>query len=152
LAALALPRRLFLRFSGYLQLTAIGVIIGVYFLQPGFGGLNDLTIGAIGRAIQWLPSYCFLALYQQLNGSLHPALQPLAQRAWMGLASVAFGTVVVYTLSYWRTLRQIAEEPDIVSGASRLGRSGRLSWLPRFGSQAQTAIGQFSLRTIARSR
>ena len=87
LAALILPRRLFLRLSGYLQLAAICVIVGVYFLQPGFGGLDDLTIGSIWRAIQWLPSYWFLALYQQLNGSLHPALEPLARRAWIGLAA-----------------------------------------------------------------
>ncbi|MGD0302572.1 MAG: hypothetical protein ABSE86_36340 [Bryobacteraceae bacterium] len=141
-----LPRRLFLRLSGYLQMTAFCLIVGVYFLQPGFGGLDDLTIGSIGRLIQWLPSYWFLALYQQLNGSMHPALGPLARRAWIGLALVVFGAAVVYTLSYWRTLRKIVEEPDIVPG------SLRLRWLPRFGSQPQTAIGQFTVRTLGRSR
>ncbi|MDQ2711097.1 MAG: beta-lactamase family protein [Acidobacteriota bacterium] len=146
LAALLFPRRLFLRLSGYLQLAAICVIVGVYFLQPGFGGLDELTIGSIGRVIQWLPSYCFLALYQQLNGSMHPALEPMARRAWTGLAAVVCGTAVAYTLSYWRTLRKIVEEPDLVPGPPRLG------WLPRFGNQAQTAIGQFSVRTLARSR
>jgi hypothetical protein len=49
-------------------------------------------------------------------------------------------------VSYWRTLRKIVEEPDIVPGSLRLG------WLPRFGSQPQTAIGQFSVRTLGRSR
>src|SRR5262249_8608127 len=88
LAALALAGRLFLRVSGYLQLTAICLIMGVYFLQPGFGGLDGLTIVLIGRLIQWLPSYWFLALYQQLNGSMHPALEPLARHAWRGLAGV----------------------------------------------------------------
>lgn len=146
LAALALPRRRFLRLSGYLQLAAICLIMGVYFLQPGFGGLDGLTIGLIGRVIQWLPSYWFLALYQQLNGSMHPALEPLARHAWRGLAGVMCLTLVAYTLSYWRTLRQIVEEPDIVPGSRRWG------WLPRFGNQAQTAIGQFSVRTLARSR
>ncbi len=146
LAALVLPRWVFLRLSGYLQLAAICLIIGVYFLQPGFGGLDDLTIGSIGRAIQWLPSYCFLALYQQLNGSMHPALEPMASRAWIGLAAVVCGAPVVYTLSYWRTLRKIVEEPDIVRGSPRFG------WLPRFGNQTQTAIGQFSVRTLVRSR
>jgi hypothetical protein len=146
LAALVLPRRLFLRFSGSLQLAAVGLIVGVYFLQPGFGGLSDLNIGSIRRVVQWLPSYWLLALYQQLNGSMHPALAPLARRASMGLADVVCGAAVVYTFSYWRTLRQIVEEPDIAPGARRW------RWLPRFGNQAQTAIGQFSLRTIARSR
>jgi hypothetical protein len=77
---------------------------------------------------------------------MHPALEPLARRAWMALAGVVCLTPVVYTLSYWRTLRQIVEEPDIVPG------SRRWDWLPRFGDQAQTAIGQFSVRTLARSR
>ena len=146
LAAQLLPRRLFLRLSGYLQLAAIGVIVGVYFLQPGFGGLDDLAVGSIWRAIQWLPSYWFLALYQQLNGSMHPMLEPLARRAWIGLAGVVIVAAVSYTLSYWRTLRKIVEEPDITPG------SPRLSWLPRFGTQHQTAIGQFSVRTLARSK
>jgi CubicO group peptidase (beta-lactamase class C family) len=146
LAAQILPRRLFLRVSGYLQLAAICLIMGVYFLQPGFGGLDDLTTGSILHLIQWLPSYWFLALYEQLNGSLHPMLEPLARRAWLGLAGVVCVAAVAYTLSYWRTLRKIVEEPDIVPG------SRRRSWLPRFGSQAQTAIGQFSVRTLARSK
>jgi CubicO group peptidase (beta-lactamase class C family) len=144
LAALALPRRRFLRLSGYLQLAAIGLIVGVYFLQPGFAGLN--TINSIGRVIQKLPSYWFLALYQQLNGSMHPALEPLVRRAWMALAVVVCLTPVVYTLSYWRTLRLIVEEPDIVPG------SRRWRWLPPFGNQGQTAIAQFSVRTLSRSR
>ena len=146
LAAQVLPRRLFLRLSGYLQMAAFCLIIGVYFLQPGFGGLDDLSINSMARVIQWLPSYWFLALYQQLNGSLHPALEPLAQRAWMGLAGVVCGAAVVYTLSYWRTLRKIVEEPDIVPG------SLRLRWLPPFGTQPRTAIGQFTIRTLGRSR
>ena len=146
LAAQVLPRRLFLRVSGYLQLAAIAVITGVYFLQPGFGGLDDLAFNSIWRTIQWLPSYWFLGLYEQLNGSMHPALAPLARRAWIGLAVVVCGTAVVYTLSYWQTLRKIVEEPDIAPG------SRRFRWLPSFGSQPQTAIGQFSVRTMARSK
>ena len=43
LAALLLPRRVFLRVSGYLQLAGIGLVVGVYFFQPGFGGLDDLS-------------------------------------------------------------------------------------------------------------
>jgi CubicO group peptidase (beta-lactamase class C family) len=146
LAAQILPRRLFLRASGYLQLAAICVIMGVYFLQPGFGGLDDLTRDSIWRAIHWLPSYWFLALYEQLNGSLHPMLEPMARRAWIGLATVVCVAAVTYTLSYWRTLRKIVEEPDIGPGSPRFG------WLPRFGDQSQTAIGQFSVRTMARSK
>jgi len=45
-----------------------------------------------------------------------------------------------------RTLRKIVEEPEITPGSRSLG------WLPRFGDRIQTAIGQFSVRTLARSR
>ncbi len=141
-----LPRRLFLRVSGYLQLAIFVTIVGVYFFQPGFGGLNDLTFGSVFRMIQWLPSYWFLALYQQLNGTMHPALEPLAHRAWTGLVCVVCGTAIVYSLSYWRTLRRIPEDPDIGPGRVRSG------WLPRFGTRPQTAIGQFSVRALMRSR
>ncbi|MBI4909175.1 MAG: beta-lactamase family protein [Acidobacteria bacterium] len=146
LAAQVLPRWLFLRASGFLQMMAFCIIMAVYFLQPGLGGLNDLTVSTTWRVIHLLPSYWFLGLYQQCNGTLHPALAPLASRAWIGLSVVICVTAAAYALAYWRTLRQIVEEPDIVPGARRLG------WLPRFGGNVQTAIGQFSIRTLVRSR
>src|SRR5438094_713336 len=108
--------------------------------------MGDFVFGSAGRMMQWLPSYWFLALYQKLNGSMHPALEPLARRAWIGLAVVLCGTPVVYALSYWRMLGRIVEDPDIVPGSRQWG------WLPRFGNQAQDAIGQFSVRTLVRSR
>ena len=52
---------------------------------------------------------------------MHPALEPLARRAWMGLAGVVCGAAAVYALSYWRTLRKIVEEPDIAPGSPRFG-------------------------------
>src|SRR5260370_27577041 len=77
---------------------------------------------------------------------MHLALAPLARRAWMELAVALGGTAVAYTLSYLRTLRRIVEEPDITPGLRRL------VWLPGFGNRMQTGMGQFSVRTLARSR
>ena len=145
-AALLLPRRTFVRLSGYLQMLVIAVLVGVYFFQPGFSGLDDLSSNAIFQLIRWLPSYWFLGMYQQINGSMHPVLGLLAYRAWVGLAGVVCGTAFVYALSYWRMLRRIVEDPDIVPVKVRL------KWLPPFGSQPQTAIGQFSVRALLRSR
>jgi hypothetical protein len=90
------------------------------------------------------PSYWFLGLFQQWNGS--PALAVLARRAWIGLAVALSSTAAAYALSYFRTLRKIVEEPDIVGGA----RSG--TWLPRMGNALETALVQFSVRTLLRSR
>jgi hypothetical protein len=69
----------------------------------------------------------------------------LARPAWIGLAVAVAGTIVAYALAYLRTLRRIAEEPDITPAAARL------RWLPRFGSAVPTAIVQFSVRTLSRS-
>ena len=146
LAAQVLPRRLFLRVSGILQLGAFCLFVCGYFLQPVFGGLSSLSAPEIRRLLFWVPSYWFLGLFHELNGSMHPALAPLARQAWTGLAVAVGGTAVAYTLSYLRTLRRIVEEPDITPGLRRLGR------LPRFGNRMQTAIGQFSVSTLARSR
>ena len=84
LAAQVLPRRLFLRVSGFLQLAAFCLFVCGYFLQPVFGGLASLTAPEIRRLLRWMPSYWFLGLFHQLNGSMHPALAPLARRAWIG--------------------------------------------------------------------
>jgi CubicO group peptidase (beta-lactamase class C family) len=144
IAAEMLPRRLFLRASSFLQLAAFCVIVCVYFMEPLFVTGSNLMEANGDGLLSWSPSYWFLGLFQQLNGS--PALAPLARRAWIGLAIAVSGTAVAYALSYFRTLRKIVEEPDILPG----GR--RVSWLPPFGSRLHTALVQFTIRTLARSR
>ena len=146
LAAQILPRRQFLRVSAVLQMTAFGLLVTVYFLQPSLATPEALAAPQNQRYLNWLPSYWFLGLYNDLNGSTHPALGDLARRAWIALGITICGTAVVYTLSYFRTLRRIIEEPDIASGTKRFG------WLPRFGNPLQTAVVQFSIRTLLRSR
>ncbi|HUB79970.1 MAG TPA: serine hydrolase domain-containing protein [Bryobacteraceae bacterium] len=144
IAAQLLPRRWFLRVSSFLQLAAFATLVGVYFTQPMFAGALQIEDAQGSGPLSWSPSYWFLGLMQQLRGS--PALAPLARRAWIGLAVAVAVTAIAYALSYFRTLRRIVEEPDIVPGARRLG------WLPPFGSAPETAIVQFSIRTLLRSR
>jgi hypothetical protein len=143
-AAQLLPRRWFLRASSFLQLAAFGTMIAVYFTQPILAGPNSLSSAQGTGVLGWSPSDWFLGLMQQLRGS--PALAPLARRAWIGLAIAVIVTAVAYALSYFRTLRKIVEEPDIMPGGRHSG------WLPRFGSAPQTAIVQFAIRTLMRSR
>jgi CubicO group peptidase (beta-lactamase class C family) len=149
LAAQLLPRRHFLRVSSWLQLAAFGTFVAAYFLEPKLL-MPDVIAASHGSPyLAWSPSYWFLGLFQQLNGS--PALADLAQRAWIWSA-VAFGaTALAYTLAYLRTLRKIVEEPDIkpvAGGRSWVGQSK----LPRFGSGFATAVRQFTIRTLLRSR
>ncbi|HMJ62748.1 MAG TPA: hypothetical protein VK493_13340, partial [Bryobacteraceae bacterium] len=144
LAAQLLPRRLFLRLSSFLQLAAFCLFVSVYFLQPMLAMPSNILDAQSQGPPAWSPSYWFLGLFQQLNGS--PALAPLAMRAWIGLGVALGGTAAAYALSYFRTLRKIAEEPDIVPG------SGGAHWLPKFGNSLETAVVQFSIRTLLRSR
>jgi len=145
-AAQLLPRRGFLRLSAFLQMAAFGLFLSVYFLQPSLATPKGLMAPENQGLLAWLPSYWFLGLFQELNGSMHAAMVPLAGRAWVGLAVAGFGTAVAYVLSYFRTLRKIAEEPDILPGFRGL------NWLPRFGNSLETAVVQFSVRTLLRSR
>ncbi|MEP7351731.1 MAG: hypothetical protein ABI824_00725 [Acidobacteriota bacterium] len=145
LAAL-LPRQQFLRASSMLQLAAFCLLLGVYFLQPSMLTPEALTAPQNQWQLAWLPSYWFLGLFQILNGSPHSALNPLAWRAIVGLAIAVFGAGVAFVLSYLRTLRKIIEQPDITPGA----RGG--PWLPRFGNSPITALVQFNIRTLVRSR
>jgi hypothetical protein len=141
-----LPRRRFLRVSAFLQMAAFCLLVSVYFLQPSLATPKALSAAENQRLLAWLPSYWFLGLFQALNGSMHPAMVPLARRAWMGLAIAGFGAGTAFLLSYFRTLRRIVEEPDIVPG------SHGLKWSPRFGNSLETAIVLFSIRTLLRSR
>jgi hypothetical protein len=139
-----LPRQVFLRSSSFLQLGCFLLLLTVYFCQIPFAGPDALTEGL--SWIQWLPSYCFLAVFQQLNGALPVVMRQMMQRAWIGLALSLAGAVASYLICYFRTLRLIAEQPDIQPAVHRF------RWLPRFGNSLQTAVGQFSVRTLFRSR
>lgn len=143
LAAQALPRRWYLRASGFLQLAVFCLLVCGYFLQQS--PLGVLIAGSSQPWRSWIPSYWFVGLYQQLSGSLHPALAPFALRAWIGLFVALSATAIAYAASYVRTLRQIVEEPDIAPAL----RSG---WLPPMGSSFESAVVHFSIRSLFRSR
>jgi hypothetical protein len=146
LAAQLLPRSQFLRLSALLQMGAFCLFLSVYFLQPSLATPEALTATQNQRLLAWLPSYWFLGLFQELSGFTHAAMVPLARRALTGLSIAVLGTAMAYALSYFRTLRKIVEQPDIVAG------SRGLHWLPPFGNSLETAVVQFSVRTLLRSR
>jgi CubicO group peptidase (beta-lactamase class C family) len=143
LAAQILPRRYFLRASSFLQLGAFTLIVGVYCLQAFAISIGTLIRSQDSGLFASLPSLWFLALFQAISGS--PAMAPLVRNAWLGLAIVAVGAGLMYALSYFRNVRRIVEEADIMPG------SPGARWLPSFGSPLSTAIGQFSVRTLLRS-
>ena len=144
--AAQLPRRRFLRVSAFLQLAAFCLFVCVYFLEPSLATPKALAAPQNHRALAWLPTYWFLGLFQTLNGSTHPAMAPLARRAAAGLLVSLTASGAAFLLAYFRTLRKIVEEPDILPGTHAR------AWLPRFGKPLETAVVLFSIRTLFRSR
>jgi hypothetical protein len=145
-SALLLPRRAFLGLSALLQLSAYGLFLGAFFLLPTFTDLAEWVSPRNHRVLAFSPPYWFFALFNQLNGSLPPALAWLANRAWIALGCAVFGAAASLILCYLRTMKKTVEEPDLMP------TRGTLHWTPRFGSALQTAIVLFSFRSIARSR
>ena len=146
--AAQLPRRRFLRLSAFLQMGAFCLFLCVYFLQPSLASPRALAAAGNQRLLATLPSYWFWGMFQALNGSTarQPAIALLVRRAWTGLALAAFGAAAAFLLSYFRTLRKIVEEPDIVPAARGF------AWPLPFGNSLATAVVLFSARTLVRSR
>jgi hypothetical protein len=141
-----LPRRWYLRLSALLQISVFCLILGAYFLEPRLSNPQAFASPKNQHALAWLPSYWYLGLFHALNGDATPGAPAAAWRGVFGLLAAALGASTAYLLAYFRTLRKIVEEPDIVPGA----RGGVR--LPRFGNSLDTAVVQFSIRTLLRSR
>jgi hypothetical protein len=141
-----LSRRWYLRLSAGLQIGVFCLIVCTYFLQPRLSTPQAFAAPRNQHALAWLPSYWYLGLFHELNGDATPGVGAAAMRALGALLASAAGAGAAYLLAYFRNLRRIVEEPDIVPG----GRGG--VWLPRFGNSLDTAVVQFSIRTLLRSR
>jgi hypothetical protein len=146
LAANLLPRQLFLRLSAVLQAAVMCILLIVYFIEPSLDSPAALAAAQNQRMLAWLPSYWFLAVFNELNGSMHPALVPLAKRAWIGLGVSALGACTALFLCYFRLMRRMVEQPDI------LPQTRFVSWSPQFGNSLTGALMRFSMRTLLRSR
>lgn len=132
--------------SPQLRTTAHGFVRRAGSRRPTLIAPSDFIAAEERGLLAWLPSYWFLALFQQLNGSMHLALTHSLHRAWTALAVIGSRTAAAHMLAYVRTLPSIVKELEITPGSNRGGR------LPDFGSPFQTAIVQFSIRTLFRSR
>lgn len=137
MAAQIFPRRIFLRVSAVLQMAAFCAMVAGYFLEPSW---------ALKYGVDHLPAFWFQGLFETLNGSHLAVMHAFAERAVENAAIALAAAGCAYALSYFRTLRKMVEEPDILPGRHSL------AWLPRFGSGHATAVVQFAIRTLARSR
>jgi pimeloyl-ACP methyl ester carboxylesterase len=153
-AAQLLSYRVFLRVSAAMQLGALVLILGSYFVAPPLASPARLNAPESQRWLLVLPSYWFLGLFERWEGSTQTAFTALAARAVRNLAIAAIVASVAYALAWSRNLRRIVEEPDIAPGdrsrpAARLGSFLASKLLAR---PLDRVIALFTARTIARSR
>lgn len=143
---LVLPRRLSLLASAFLQLAAFGTFFATYFLQGTLTSPSEIIAPRNQLLVATSPSFWFFALFNQMNGTLPSYLAWLAQRAWIGLGIAVSGALASLLICYLHAMRRMAEASDLVPGARQFPE------ILRLGSSLQTAILQFTARTLARSR
>ncbi len=146
LAALLLPRGIFLRLSAGLQLAAFGIFLSAWLFQPTLDVPWAMSAPQNQSMLREWPMFWLLGMFEQLTGHLPDTLNWLAMRAWIGFGVVLLGACASLLLCYLRTMKKTVEEPDLVPG----GRS----WLGalRFGNRLTMAMVLFCGRSLARSR
>jgi CubicO group peptidase (beta-lactamase class C family) len=144
-AALLLPRQIFLRASGLLQLATFCLCVAGAILEPKFPDFDALISPEGQLPFIWSPTYWFLGVFHSMNGLTHPALTRLGHMAWLAFGISVAVAAIGYALAYVRILKQTVEAPDIAPSTT-------IRWLPRFGGPLPTAVAQFAIRTLARSR
>jgi hypothetical protein len=146
MAALLLPRGIFLRLSAGLQLAAFGFFLSAWLFAPAVDSPGAMTTAQNQGMLREWPMFWLLAMFQQLTGKLPHALTWLAERAWISFGAVMLGACASLLLCYLRTMKKTVEEPDLLPG----GRS----WVSalRFGNRLTTAVVLFCGRSLARSR
>jgi pimeloyl-ACP methyl ester carboxylesterase len=153
IAAQLLSYRLFLRVSNFLQIAAFFLILGVYFLTPSSSELS-VTAPESQRLLARFPSYWFLGLFQELNGPVHAVFGPLAARALWGLSVAIAIAGATYVLAYFRNVRRIVEQPDILPADRSHPAARRMALvLAKLAPKPlERAVILFIARTLSRSR
>jgi pimeloyl-ACP methyl ester carboxylesterase len=145
--------RFFIRISSLLQFLAFFIILAAYFLKPPLASPEGLSASGSRAWLQFVPSYWFLGLFHVLNGTPSTIFQALALRA--GKALLCFGTLaaVAFALAYWRTTRQIVEQPDISPATTGARfRIGKTIARILFETPLDRAVFLFIARGLTRSR
>ncbi|MGA3025808.1 MAG: hypothetical protein ABSF98_13655 [Bryobacteraceae bacterium] len=152
-AALLFGYRTFLRVSSFLQPALFLLLLAVYFVRPQLATPHGLA-APHSWPLRFIPTFWFLGLFQQLNGSTHPAFGPLASRAVWGLILALSLFAVTYPFCFRRNTRRIIEQPDLAP-SNRYRPAARIAALLArafLAKPLERAILLFIARSIARSR
>ena len=152
-AAACLSYPLFQRISGVLQLLTFFVVLALFFLTPPLATPAALNSPANQPLLTWLPSFWYLGLFNELNGSAHPVFGPLASRALWSVLMACLLALASAGLTYRRMIRCAIEQPDVAPEQSK-GALSRFAFalISRLlADPIDRAMLLFSARTLARS-
>ena len=118
-----------------------------YTFEPKFPTFDALVAPEAQRPFAWSPAYWFLGVFHSMNGLTHPALARLGRAAWAGFAALAAVAAVSYALAYARTT-----EAGGRGSGDRAVRLAACDGCRGSAAPLATAVAQFSIRTLMRSR
>jgi len=144
--AALLPRRLYIRLSGLLQLGAYATVLSAYFLLPTLPTHASMVAVDNLQLVGLTPSYWFFAMLNQLNGSLPADMQWLAWRGWLALGASLAGALASLLICYSYTMRKIVEQPELIPSRKAY------NWRIPLGSSLTGTLLAFCWRTLTRSR
>ena len=118
----------------------------VYLLQPPLAGGRTLVDAAGGGLLAWSPSYWFLGTVSAVEWIAGAGLRWRGGHGWRWPCRLT-ATALVYALSYFRHAAE-----DCGGAGYRAAAPAAAYGCLRFGRRIDTAIVQFSIRTLLRSR
>jgi hypothetical protein len=125
---------------------AFVTVLSTWVLEPSLESIAALSDPRNHKLLEFLPSYWFFSLFQQLNGSMQSAFLPLAHRAWwaVGIAAVSGSSLLL--LAWALRMRTILEQADMLAS-----RRGSIQ-LRQFRASLRAAFVVFSMRCLMRSQ
>lgn len=154
IAAACLSYQLFQRISGLLQISTFFIILTLFFLTPPLANPTGLSLASNQQLLSWLPSFWFLGLFQELNGTALPAFERLSLHAIWNFAAVVLLALASAAIAYRRTIHRVIEQAEIAPVARRGWFSKVASALTAqvLADPIDRATLLFSARTLSRNR
>ncbi len=153
LLMLVVPRRIFRPVSLATRIVLVVALLIEFFsnlfLQLFAGKLPERA----SHYINWLPSFWFLGIYENMLGIAKPAMSALGKQALLALVAAVILSITAYALCYRRIFLRLPESFDTVGGSRPLFKVHLPEALlrPLFRSQFERACSSFAVKVLLRS-
>jgi len=145
----------FRRLSPWIQMVSMSLLVTVFLITPGLSTSLRLLVESEPRALDYIPLFWFLGIYESLNpeGTLIPASQRWAATAVQSIGVLMAVFVVTYLVSYRRYSKKILEgiESEIFAQSRLVSAWTRLMNAALLRHPFQRASFHFISRIFGRS-